>query len=50
MKPEEKKELSFEDVEAWILANRKDTDLMDDINRLTYPYTSKYAEQVARGR
>lgn len=45
-----KAELTYEQIEAWILEHRKEMDVMDDLNRLTYPYTSKYADQVARGR
>jgi hypothetical protein len=38
-------ELTYEEVRAWILANSDDAQAMDDINKLTYVFTSKYKER-----
>ena len=43
-------EITYEDVRKWILAHSDDVQAMDDINRLTYVFTSKYAEQQVRGK
>lgn len=37
--------ITYEDVRKWIIANSDDTRAMDDINKLTYVFTSKYAER-----
>lgn len=37
--------ITYEDIRKWILANSHDRDAMDEINRLTYVFTSKYAER-----
>lgn len=39
---------TYEDVRAWILANSDDRAAMDEINKLTYLFTSKYAERTAQ--
>ncbi len=36
-------EITYEQVRQWILRNSDDQEAMDNINRLTYPFTSKYA-------
>lgn len=36
------KDLTWEVVKRWILSNSEDQGLMDNINKLTYPFTSKY--------
>ncbi len=41
-------ELTLEQVRSWILANTGDRDAMDDLNKLTYLFTSKYAERELR--
>lgn len=41
--------LTYEDVRKWILANSNNVKLMEDINKLTYVFTTKYAEQQKRG-
>jgi len=43
-------DITLEVIEEWVLKNRKDMDLMDDINTMTYHYTSKYANQVTRDK
>ena len=37
-------EMRFPDVVAWILENKNHADLMDDINKFTFQYTTKYRE------
>lgn len=37
--------MEYEDVRKWILANSDDRVAMDEINRLTYVFTTKYAER-----
>ena len=39
------KETTYDDVRAWIIANSDDRNTMDDLNKLTYVFTSKYAER-----
>ncbi len=38
-------EVTYEQVRQWILANSDDRSAMDDLNKLTYVFTSKYAER-----
>lgn len=40
-----KTETTYDEVRAWILANSDDRNAMDDLNKLTYVFTSKYAER-----
>ena len=42
--------ITFDVIEEWIIKNRKNTDLMDNINTMTYHYTSKYANQITRDK
>ncbi len=35
-------------VKKWILSNSDDMEMMDAINKLTYIFTSKYADNVAK--
>lgn len=37
--------ITYEDVRAWIIANSDDKYTMDEINKLTYIFTSKYKER-----
>jgi len=39
------KEITYEDVRNWIVSNSDDKELMEEINKLTYVFTSKYAER-----
>ena len=39
-------EITYEDVRKWIIENSDDTESMDDINKLTYIFTSKYKKQM----
>lgn len=41
--------ITYEQVRQWIIENSKNQEQMDDINKLTYVFTSKYAEQQKRG-
>lgn len=50
MTPAQLQELTYEDIRAWILSNSDDTPVMDAINKLTYVFTSKYAERAAQGK
>lgn len=38
-------EISYEDVRKWILSHSDDKFSMDEINRLTYVFTTKYSER-----
>lgn len=40
--------ITYEDVRKWILANSDDKDAMDELNKLTYVFTTKYAEREVR--
>ncbi len=40
------REITYEDVREWIIKNSDDVRAMDDINKLTYVFTSKYAERA----
>lgn len=40
--------ITKEDVRQWIIENSGDMDAMDEINKLTYIFTSKYADQQSR--
>lgn len=43
--PEKKfKTSDFGELMQWIIANRFETDIMDQINKMTFPFTSKYKE------
>ncbi len=44
----EKEAITYEDVREWIVRNSDDKAAMDEINRLTYVFTSKYAERATR--
>lgn len=37
-----KKEITFEDVVKFIIENSEETEMMDKINKITFPFTSKY--------
>lgn len=37
-----KNKLTIKDITQWILDNTKNTEAMDQINQLTFIYTSKY--------
>jgi len=39
------KKMTTRDILNWILDNSSDTDSMDKISALTYPYTSRYLEK-----
>lgn len=36
------KDISKQQVLSWIVAHADDTELMDKLNKLTFPFTSKY--------
>lgn len=38
----EKKEITIEDVMMFIIHNSENTEIMDKINKTTFPFTSKY--------
>ncbi len=40
--------ITYEEVRQWIIAHSDDTQSMDDINKLTYVFTSKYAERAGQ--
>lgn len=39
---EEKKEITINEVMDFIFSNCNETELMDKINKITFPFTSKY--------
>lgn len=39
------KEITYEEVSEWILKNRDDEEAMNSLNKLTFPYTTKYKER-----
>lgn len=41
-------ELTYEEVKKWVVANSDDKQAMDDLNKLTYVFTSKYSERSIR--
>lgn len=41
-------EISYDDVRKWIIANSDDRFSMDEINRLTYVFTTKYQERKSQ--
>ncbi len=43
---DERNDITYEDVRKWIVMNSDDKEMMDEINRLTYVFTSKYNEKV----
>lgn len=42
-----KEKLTLKDITNWILDNSKETDAMDQINQLTFLYTSKYKNRYS---
>lgn len=50
MTPKELQQITYEDIRAWILDNSDDREVMDAINKLTYVFTSKYAERSAQAK
>ena len=43
------KTLTFEEVRKWIIENNENTDWMDTLNRITYPFTSKFRSRQQYG-
>jgi hypothetical protein len=41
--------MDLKQVLEWIIANQSDRDAMDRINRLTYPFTSKFQNKLIEG-
>ncbi len=37
--------MNYEDVRKWIVENSDDKVAMDELNKLTYVFTTKYAER-----
>lgn len=37
-----KSNLTIADILAWIFENREDMDAMDSINKMTFPFTTRY--------
>ncbi len=37
--------MNYEDVRAWIIAHSDDKNAMDELNKLTYVFTTKYSER-----
>ncbi len=44
----DEKDITYEDVRKWITTNSDDKSAMDELNKLTYVFTSKYAERELR--
>lgn len=42
------KEITYEDVRDWITKNSDNKEAMDELNRLTYVFTTKYEERRLR--
>ncbi len=38
-------DITYEDVRKWITENSDDRRAMDELNKLTYVFTTKYAER-----
>ncbi len=43
-------EIGYEDVRKWIVEHSDDKSAMDELNKLTYVFTSKYAERELQQR
>lgn len=41
-------EITLNDVLVWIIENGDKTDLMDKINKTTFPFTSKYGDRAKK--
>jgi hypothetical protein len=41
-----KKDMTIDDILHWIVVNSEDIDSMDKINKVTFPFTSKFKKYV----
>ena len=41
-------DMTYDDIKRWVLENTEDEAAMDDLNKLTYMFTSKYRSQLQK--
>lgn len=44
------KQITYEDVLMFLIKNKDDVEMMDDLNRTVYPFTSRYKKKYDSGR